>query len=399
MPRVSERQKLLNEVDSLLETMILYGDEKSKDFSQLMEVKVALSTFRFLNLRKHLAKNRSMNEMFLQYGHRDFKQVARMDKRSFERLVEMISGDPIFQSDNRKKQAPVWIQLMVVLTRLGCYGNGVSVGRIGVTCGFSYGSVCHFTRRVFQAILKLRKQAIRWPDADERKEISARMERKYGLGGAVMSMDGTPVVLSQKPGIDGEVYWTRKCHYALNLQLFCDDLMRIRHYIVGWPGSVFDNYIFEQSTVCKNPRRFLSLGEFILADAGYALREFVLTPYRLPTAALPHNKLFNETQSSARVTIEHTNGVVKGRWQSLKGIRTQLKNKRELKMVCDHIVVCLILHNLLIDFRDEWENDNEMEEVDDVDEEEIRRRTDTANGNELRTRVQIHVLRKRLGLL
>jgi hypothetical protein len=36
------------------------------------------------------------------------------------------------------------------------------------------------------------------------------MESKCGLGGAVMSMDVTPVVLSQKPGIDGEVYWTRK---------------------------------------------------------------------------------------------------------------------------------------------------------------------------------------------
>ncbi len=67
-------------------------------------------------------------------------------------------------------------------------------------------------------------------------------------------------------------------------------------------------------------------------------------------------------------------------------------------MVCDHIVVCLILHNLLLDFRNEWENDHDMEE-EDVDEEEIRQRTDTTNGNELRTRVQIHVLRKRLGLL
>jgi len=85
MPRVSERQKLLNEVDSLLETMILYGHEKSKDFSQIMEVKVALSSYRYLNLRRHLGKNRSMNDMFLQYGPRDFKQVARMDRRSFER--------------------------------------------------------------------------------------------------------------------------------------------------------------------------------------------------------------------------------------------------------------------------------------------------------------------------
>jgi hypothetical protein len=225
------------------------------------------------------------------------------------------------------------------------------------------------------------------------------MEHKYGLGGAVLSMDGTPVVLSQKPGIDGEVNWTRKCHYALNLQLFCDDSLRIRHYIVGWPGSVFDNLIFEQSKICKHKSRYLSPGEFILADAGYALKEFVLTPYRLPTAALPHNRLFNEVQSSARAKSEHTNGVLKARFQSLKGLRTQIKNKRELKMVCDHIVVCLILHNMLLDFRDEWGNDDESEQENDIDEEEIRQRTDTINGNELRSRVQKHVLRKKLGLL
>jgi hypothetical protein len=162
---------------------------------------------------------------------------------------------------------------------------------------------------------------------------------------------------------------------------------------------VFDNYIFERSNVFKNVRRYLSVGEFLLADAGYALREVVLTPYRLPTAALPHNRMFNEVQSSARMPIEHTNGVLKGRFQSLKGIRTQIKNKKELKMVCDHIVVCLILHNLLIDFRDEWELDDDAEEEEDIDEEEIRQRTDATNGNDLRTRVQIHVFRKRMNML
>ena len=148
---------------------------------------------------------------------RENGQAARMDKLSFERLLGMICDDPIFQSGNKKRQAPVWIQLLVVLTRSGCYGNGASVGRIGMTSGFSYGSVCHFTRRVFHAILKVRHNVIRWPDSEKRREISARMERKYGSGGAIHSMDGPPVVLSQKPAIDGEVYWTRKCHCALNL--------------------------------------------------------------------------------------------------------------------------------------------------------------------------------------
>ena len=104
------------------------------------------------------------------------------------------------------------------------------------------------------------------------------MERKYGLGGATISWDGTPVVLWQKPGHQGEVYWTRKCHYALNLQLGVDDTTRTRWYDIGWPGSVYDNYIFERTKICKERHHYFSYGEYLLADSGYALKHFVLTP-------------------------------------------------------------------------------------------------------------------------
>ena len=61
-----------------------------------------------------------MNEMLWQYGDREFKQLVRMKKASFEKLVEVLSLNPIFGSSNQKhKQIPVWIQLMVVLQRLG----------------------------------------------------------------------------------------------------------------------------------------------------------------------------------------------------------------------------------------------------------------------------------------
>ena len=140
------------------------GSEHSKDFSDFMELRFALSAVRYLNLRKHLAKTRSMQQMLFQYGPSDFKQVVRMDVRSFERLLTLISDDPVFRSNNRNQQAPVWIQLMVVLARLGCYGNGASVGKVGINSGFSDGSICHChcTRRVFTAILKLRNQNIKW---------------------------------------------------------------------------------------------------------------------------------------------------------------------------------------------------------------------------------------------
>ena len=183
--------------------------------------------------------------------------------------------------------------------------------------------------------------------------ISERFERKWGLKNAVGVIDGTPVVFSQRPGVDGEVFWSRKCEYSLNLQLVCDDRKRIRYFITGWPGSCFDNTVFEQSKLYKKSVEYFSAGQYILADAGYALQPFVCVPYKNPIAKVPHNRVFNELFSSCRTIIEHTNGMVKTRFGSLKGIRTQIKTRADFSAVNKHIIVCSILHNLLISVDDE----------------------------------------------
>ena len=160
--------------------------------------------------------------------------MVLMKKDSFLKLLNLISDDPIFGSGSaRHKQAPVWVQLQVVLQRLGCDGNGVSVGRMARLAGFSVGTVCKFTDRVFTALLRLRKRVISWPKEDERRRLSAYMRAKYEIPGGILIIDGTPAVFYQRPGVDGEVYWTRKCHYAMNVQLICDHTGRIRWYLVG----------------------------------------------------------------------------------------------------------------------------------------------------------------------
>ena len=54
----------------------------------------------------------------LQFEEREFKVLARCDKASFVRLVEMIEDHPVFDKGSRK--SPVWLQLLIVLNRLGC---------------------------------------------------------------------------------------------------------------------------------------------------------------------------------------------------------------------------------------------------------------------------------------
>jgi hypothetical protein len=175
------------------------------------------------------------------------------------------------------------------------------------------------------------------------------------------------------------------------VQLICDDRGRILYYIVGWPGSVFDATVLGQSAMGRRPADFFSNGEFLLADAGYSGSWWCCTPYRNPQAQLPINSEFNELFSSARVKIEHVNGILKGRFSSLKGLRIQVKKAKHFEDVNRWIVVCIILHNLLLSFEDAWTEEAEQE-LPEADDRVPANAAVELPANELRNRVQLHLL-------
>ena len=64
-----------------------------------------------------------------------------MGKTSFSHMVDLIKDHEVFQSNSRRKQKPVWLQLLVTLNRPGCDGNGAGMHRVSIFCGVSFGSV------------------------------------------------------------------------------------------------------------------------------------------------------------------------------------------------------------------------------------------------------------------
>jgi len=371
--------------------MILEGDDKSADVSEFMDMYEAVTGSRYLNERTTVPKTKALLDVLLQFEEREFKVLARCEKASFIRLVELIEDHPVFDKGSRRKQSPVWLQLLVVLNRLGCDGNGASIQRTAMFNGISYGSVETFTQRVFTAIRSLEAQYVYWPNPEERARISRRMARDHGLPGAVGIVDGTPVNFEQRPAIDGAAYFSRKSRYCINLQLVCDDKMRIRYYLTGWPGSQYDSQVFDHSILCTNPLLCFCPCEYLMADAGYALRHYICSPYRKPAALIPENQVFNILFSIARVKIEHVNGMLKARFSSLKGLRIQVKKLDDFVRVNEWIVVCIILYNILLSFKDEWDDDGI-----EVDEDEGMNGTDTIidthNGDVLRATVQNNLL-------
>jgi len=123
-----------------------------------------------------------------------------MNCDTLDAVANLIQGDPVFKKGQRvPTQLPVKHQLMIFKHFIGREGetnlNQRSVFHVSEGC-------CKKAHdRVVQALTNLRDEYICWPDADERKQISRRIEEKYHLPNCVCMMDGTLLEL----GISDEV--------------------------------------------------------------------------------------------------------------------------------------------------------------------------------------------------
>ena len=88
-------------------------------------------------------------------------------------------------------------QIIVALERLGCSGNGASVGRFARSNGISNGLVTLIVHRFVTDILKFISavidniENIKWPNSVSRTRISQRVHDKYGIPNVVGIVDGT----------------------------------------------------------------------------------------------------------------------------------------------------------------------------------------------------------------
>ncbi len=84
-----------------------------------------------------------------------------------------------------------------------------------------------------------------------------------------------------------------------------------------------------------------SLGIFdglLVGDRGYPCAQHLMTPY--PDPDTPPQSHFNVALGKCRVRIEMTFGVIKCRFNCLRGLRVRPER------VCGIIIACVVLHNI-----------------------------------------------------
>ena len=106
---------------------------------------------------------------------------------------------------------------------MGWYGNSASIQDIAWTAGCSEGSVENYTDCCFNAIESLQEIFVCRLTPEEKEQEKQWIDQKLGFKGAWrdgwLMYDGTIIVLYRCLGLNGDVYYTRKANYGLNVQV------------------------------------------------------------------------------------------------------------------------------------------------------------------------------------
>ena len=306
----------------------------------------------------------------------EFREKYGMSRTSFWRLHESIKHHAVYKKTRSKrgrKQVPSQFQLMVLLAFLRTEGSGMNNRKGRNVFEISSGSVQKYRDRTVHAIVDtLYSSTVYWPDANERREIADRFFRDFPCFPNLVGVaDGTLFPLAFKPSrSDYPDYHGRKHLYTLTSLIVNDDKRRIRYFNAGWAGSAHDDRVFSNSALCRRQEEYFSALEYILGDSAFSPRPYVVPAFKKPIGSVIGIKkeIFNKKLAKTRIISEHTIGMLKARWPFLRSIRFVLtEDKRSLENILKYITCCIILHNLLIDFKDEDDLEDFDDDVSEID--------------------------------
>ena len=334
----------INEASDIDEDSAVINEETPEDLLPFIYAE------RYLEPRISVPKSRDWSENVLpKYDDGRFRQIVRVSRNAFGIILWSIKSHPVFTNNSRVDQLCIEQQLQIALYRFGRFGNAASVMDVARTFGVSEGTVINCTKRVIEAILSLEDTYLRWYTTRESTNMKKRIYQRSGFSNCLGFLDGTAIVYAEKPVKDGEFYYNRKSDYGLNCQIVADLDTRIRFFFLGYPASVHDSRCIEESDLCGHPEDFFDDGEYILADSAYTLSDRTITPFKKPASLQPDNAAFNEILSSMRVRVEHCIGILKNRFQSLKGMRQKVAGKKGAREVVYWVKACAILHNMILE--------------------------------------------------
>ena len=122
-----------------------------------------------------------------------------------------------------------------------------------------------------------------------------------------------------------------------------------------------NNRVFGNMRANRHPEEHFCHSQYMLSDSALENCNFVVSAYKKPPLhpMIREHERFNTKLATARISAEHTIGILKGRFFWLKHIRMKIsKDKSIMLRILKYIDCCVIFHNLLIDLGTDGDQEN-----------------------------------------
>ena len=168
---------------------------------------------------------------------------------------------------------------------------------------------------------------------------------------ALGAIDATHIKILAASSDSKVDYFSRKQKFTVNAQAIIGANLEFLDVAVGCPGSAHDATVLRSSALFQQAKaqiilskplkdvEYVKIRPLLLSDSVYPVTLWQVKPYKQNIMLNHSQKKFHKGLSSARVTINRTFGVLKGRY-FLKRLDNNTEN------ITDIIRACCVLHNI-----------------------------------------------------
>lgn len=293
------------------------------------------------------------------WNNEDYIRNIRVDKKTFLFLTERLS--PYLKRKTTVMREPIKEDERLAMA-LWRYASGDSSRTIAWMFGVGESTCSEICLEVAESICEeLGSEFLTTPTQEELKKQAELFEIGRGFPMCIGARDGSHIPIRGSFG-RRKLLWCFKGFYSLVLQIVAGADYRILAATMGHAGNCHDSTIMKKHSFWRNredifPQGFrviegVKVKYFEIGDSAFPLTDRSMKPFT-------HNKLsdaqayFNYRLSSARMIVEQTFGILKGRFRILLST-----NESSIPTVNAITMACCILHNICIvrevTFKFEW---------------------------------------------
>jgi hypothetical protein len=197
---------------------------------------------------------------------------------------------------------------------------------------------------------------IAFPRGNRLLNVMREFEEFCGLPSVAGAIDGSHIHIRKLFVGPEDYFYFKSSSYTIQMQVVVDWKKRFLDIVVGMPSSTHDSCMLRRSSLyqmAESRTLFdggISAGGFspdLLGDAGYPLKQWLLTPYRDRPARTGHRSmlecLYNKRLSRGHSVVENALSILKQSFHELLDVINL-----HVTFVPDVVVCCCLLHKMLL---------------------------------------------------